>query len=404
MAETPVPILSFKGGCPDCGQRRTDVPGPLPAPGDDFDWRARDFDGFRRFMLEELAARFPDRRRWTPADVEVVLVEALAAVLDELSDMTDRVFAEAFLETARRPESVRRLLSMIGYDAVAAANALRQIDAPPGTPEAEANAALEAYWRGAPAAMDRARRAGPDAVFTQRRMVTVADHGDRLEDHPMVLRAMAYSRWTGSWITISVAVIPWDDALTLDSPSPAPEDAATLTEARRIETLRARVEAFHRARRLPVPDWAAEPTVRSVLTPYLEAYRMAGREVELADVEPVGVVVIASLVVRGDYFRSEIETAARQTLGRGAGGFFEPGRLRFGEDLFASDVIAALMALDGVETVCLIRFKRAGAQHPDRADDGSIPLSGLELAVCDSDPARPERGYVSITLHGGRGA
>ncbi len=131
---------------------------------------------------------------------------------------------------------------------------------------------------------------------------------------------------------------------------------------------------------------------------------MAGREAELADVVPVGIVIIASLVIRGDYFRSEIETAARQALGRGPGGFFEPGRLRFGEDLFASDVIAALMALDGVETVCLIRFKRAGGQHPDHADDGRIPLSGLELAVCDDDRERPGRGYLDFRLRGGRGA
>ena len=404
MADTPLPVLSFAGGCPDCGVRRTDVPGPLPGPGDDFDWRARDFDGFRRFMLEELAARFPDRRRWTPADMEVVLVEVLAAALDELSDMADRVFAEAFLETARRPDSVRRLLGLIGYDAVAAASALGQIEVAPGLPAADANALLEAFWRDSPAAMDRARHAGPDAVRTQHRMVSAADHGERIEDHPLVLRAMAFARWTGAWTTVKVVVIPWDTALALDSFVPAPEDAPTASETQRIETLQGRVEAFHRARRLPVPDWSAKPTIRSVLTPYLEAYRMAGREAELADVEPIGVVIIASLVIRDDYFRSEVKTAAHAALGRGLGGFFEPGRLRFGEDLFVSDVIAALMALDGVETVCLIRFKRAGAQYPDQADTGRIELSGLELAVCDDDPAQPERGYVNLTMHGGRGA
>src|SRR5262249_32701696 len=81
---------------------------PLPNVGDDFDWLTRDYDGFRLFMMEELAARMPERARWTPADLEVVLVEALAAVLDQLSDRADRVAAEAYLETARRPESVRR--------------------------------------------------------------------------------------------------------------------------------------------------------------------------------------------------------------------------------------------------------------------------------------------------------
>ena len=83
----------------------------------------RDYDGFRLFMLEELAARFPERTRWTPADMEVVLVEQLAALLDQLSDMLDRIAGEGYLETARRPDSVRRLLGLIGYDAVKMAQA-----------------------------------------------------------------------------------------------------------------------------------------------------------------------------------------------------------------------------------------------------------------------------------------
>ena len=128
MADTPVSELVFKGNCPDCGAREVHLPAALPKPGDDFDWRVRDYDGFRMFMLEELAARFPERNRWTPADLEVVLVEVLATVLDQLSDMLDRVANEAFLETARRPETVRNLLSFIGYDAVLAAKSKDHID------------------------------------------------------------------------------------------------------------------------------------------------------------------------------------------------------------------------------------------------------------------------------------
>ena len=124
MAEDPKSTLLFQGTCPDCGERQVELPAPLPEIGDDFDWQVRDFDSIRRFMLEELAARFPERTRWTAADMEVVLVEALAAVLDQLSDMVDRVGAEAYLESARRPESVRRLLKLIGYDALGLAQRL----------------------------------------------------------------------------------------------------------------------------------------------------------------------------------------------------------------------------------------------------------------------------------------
>ena len=68
MALNPTVRLEYAGGCPDCGRRHVELPPVLPTIGDDFDWDLRDYDGFRLFMLEALAARFPERHRWTPAD------------------------------------------------------------------------------------------------------------------------------------------------------------------------------------------------------------------------------------------------------------------------------------------------------------------------------------------------
>ncbi len=390
MAELPRAKLIFDGTCPDCGRRETALPVPLPAVGDDFDWRLRDYDGFRLFMLEELAARFPERRRWTPADLEVVLVEALAAVLDQLSDMLDRVSSEAFLETARRPESVRRLLAMIGFDAVQQALADGQITLD-ATAERSPAEALDLFWLRHPHAMEAARVAGPRAVHTPRRMVTIDDHARRLEDHPLVLRAHAEGTWTGSWTTLRLAVICWDnrrlDAAGLDYPY----------------ELRRAVADFHRRRGLSVPALEAgePPSIRAVLRPYLDAYRMAGQEVILEDARPVGIALALSIRLGPTYFRSEIRRAVGQALGRGPGGFFQPGRLRFGEDLHAGDVIQAVMALDGVKSVCLRRFKRLGRRFPDRSASGTIELTGLEVALCDNDPARPERGTWRLRLYGG---
>ena len=62
----------------------------------------------------------------------------------------------------------------------------------------------------------------------------------------------------------------------------------------------------------------------------------------------------------------------------------------------------AIMALDGVENVCLNRFKRLGSQYADQSTTGVIPFEGLEIAVCDNDPRRPDRGYYRLDLHGGR--
>lgn len=388
MAKTPVPELTYLGYCPDCGERKVKLPPTLPRLGDDFDWQVRDYDGFRRFMLEELAARFPERVRWTAGDMEVVLVEVFAAVLDQLSDMADRVAVEAFLETARRPDSVRRLLGMIGYDAVRMDQARR-----PAAERLEGRAALERLerdWQNNPHLMDQARRDGPRLIHTQQRMVSVHDYAVRLEEHPLALRAHAWAEWTGSWPTVRVAIIGWGGHGIDRAGIAYPGD------------LREEVEAFHHERGFSLPDLSLQPAIRTILRPYIEAYRMTGQEVVLQDAVPVGIAMALSIRVADGYFQSEVRRAVADVLGTGPSGFFEPGRLRFGEDLHAADIYQVLMAQDGVENVCLNRFKKIGDQYTNQASTGWIELSGLEIAVCDNDPARPQNGYYRITLHGGR--
>jgi len=399
MAESPRSELRYQGTCPDCGVREVHLPPPLPEVGDDFDWRVRDYDDFRLFMLEELAARFPERKRWTPADIEVVLVEVLATILDQLSDMQDRVAAERFLETARRPETVRQLLGFIGYDAVATAKAKDQIASNPGLSSADDVAALERYWRDYPHAMEQAKRQGPRQIHTQKRMVTVADYALRLREHPLVLHAHAWSEWTGSWFTVRLAVIAWEN-LELDQ-TPGVEYAGVTAKEYSGELCQAVIN-FHEGLGLNPPVMSPQPTVRMVLRPYIEALRMAGQEVVLQDPLYVGIYMALSVSVAANYFQSEIRQAITQILGHGPGGFFEPGRLGFGEDIYAADIIQVLMALDGVEQVCLNRFKRIGNQYPDRVKDGFIPLDGLEVAVCDNLADHPSGGYYRLQLHGGQ--
>lgn len=135
---------------------------------------------------------------------------------------------------------------------------------------------------------------------------------------------------------------------------------------------------------------------------YLDAWRMIGQEVLLDDARPVGIAMALSVGVREQYFRTEIRQAVEQALGASPGGFFEPGRLKFGEDIYAGDIYQTLMGLDGVKNVCINRLKRVGKTAQDHTRQGFIPLEGLEIAVCDNDPADPGRGYFTLNLHGGR--
>lgn len=483
MADAPKLELEYEEkGCPDCGQRVVVGALPLPDVGDDFNWRARDFDTIRQLMLEDLAARYPEKTKFTPADLEVVITEVMAAVLDQISDMADRVALEAFLETARHPASVRRLLSfiglnaandartvgdlgfeffketayrptfvqqllkLIGVDVVANAIAAGDLEATLSgsgeedaalqafwqeNPEAMVEAleaflgadpveqeralkgfwknnpaamatALEAFWLKTPLAMERAREAGPRQVQVNHRMVTETDYQERLENHPLVLLAHASTSWNGSWPQIEVALIFIRPDMSLDALLPKAIDNSDLLESYKETNTFALNEEFE----APAIDLTAGTqnalTPRVLIRPYLDAYRMVGQDARLRDAVPVGIIIIVSLVVHANYHASEVKYETEQLMTSAPGGLFAPGSFAFGEDLFANDFISALTAIPGVAQVCLIRFKRVGKQYKDRADSGRIVLHGLEVAMCENDPFRPEFGYAQVWAKGGR--
>ncbi len=390
MAERPsAPVRFDLSGCPDCGRRVVATPPALPRVPDDIDLRARDYDGLRRVMMEDLAARQPARTTWNPADEEVVIVEAWATVLDELSDMADRGFAEQFPMIARRPASVRWILEMLGIDA--AQEAVDQLgidhDAFAAMSPSLRGAHLDRYWLRNPAAMEAARAAAPGRIREQRRMVTSADHAERMEDHPLVARAAARARWHGTWPQVVVALVLALPDLELDEPMPAL--SVELTTA---------IGAIHAGLGVADPAWNASGlTPRMVLTPYLERLRMAGTEVVLEDVVKVRVSVSLSIGIAPDYFRTEVERALRRALGSGPEGLFAPGRLAIGDDLHASDVLEVAIGVEGVDAVCLNRFKVRGDRFADRSGDGVLPLHELEVPVLD-----PDDTGLRLALHGGQ--
>lgn len=416
MAELPPPRLVFDGFCPDCGARLADLPLPLPGVEDDFDWVARDYDSFRLFMMQELASRFPERRRWTAADMEVVIVELLAAALDRASHALDRVQGERFLDTARRPESVRRLLTLIGWQVDAGlmsdlrlAEAVRvaELVAKGGIAVAQPDGELlEDYWRRDPQAMEQARHDGPRRIAEQRRMVTLEDHAATLAAHPLVAIAQARLVWTGAWPTILISVLLEDD-LDLDgglfdpaTAPPLPPGTAEVPNLMRA-ALWDEVVAYHRSLGLALPPVNAQLSGRRILRSLVEDYRMIGTEVFLEGARAAAITVTLSVRAKPGYFRSELRQALGQVFTADQGGFFEPGRLGFGETLYASDIIEAAIQVEGVAVACLNLFRRTGKGFEDRTGDGFITCDTDEFILCLNDRRRPARGSLRIVVNGG---
>lgn len=395
MADLPAPQLVFDAGCPDCGERLATLPPPLPGVPDDFDWKTRDWDSFRLFMMQELAHRFPDRRRWTPADMEVVIVELLAAAMDRASHALDAVQAERYLATARRPQSVRRLLKLIGYDATEREDPDALDALPEGPADETPEERVERLWRLDPGRMETARRAGPLLIAEQRRMVTLDDHEAILSAHPLVARAQARLVWSGAWRTILVSALLEEDR-DLDTPLKSGVGAGEVPDL-----LWQTIIDFHRDNRLPVPDPMTEPTPRALLRSLIEQRRLVGVEVFLEAAKPAAITFSLSVRAKPGFFRSELKQALADVFSSDDGGFFEPGRLDFGEDLFASDIIEAAMAVDGVAVACLNRFKRVGSSWPDRAAEGFIPVADDEYIRCLNRRGDQANGYFRITVNGG---
>ncbi len=108
--------FGFKVECPsdfDCRPKRVCADDDRPVP--DIDYLAKDYASFRRLMLDRVSQLVPGWQERTAADLGVTLIEVLAYAADQLSYWQDAVGTEAYLETARRRTSLRRLARLVDY-------------------------------------------------------------------------------------------------------------------------------------------------------------------------------------------------------------------------------------------------------------------------------------------------
>jgi hypothetical protein len=101
-------------------------PPSCPGPADEqvpIDYLAKDFASFRQALSEFSTLRYPAWVERSEADLGVMLMEALAAIADELSYYQDRVAAESTLQTATQRLSVVRHARLVDYEPAPATTA-----------------------------------------------------------------------------------------------------------------------------------------------------------------------------------------------------------------------------------------------------------------------------------------
>lgn len=108
--------FSFKAACDthvDCLATSACPPEVVDEPV--IDYLAKDYASFRQVMRDRLSVILPGWTEQNPADVGVMLTEALAHIGDQLSYEQDAVATEAYLGTAIRRASVRRHARLVDY-------------------------------------------------------------------------------------------------------------------------------------------------------------------------------------------------------------------------------------------------------------------------------------------------
>jgi hypothetical protein len=222
-----------------------------------------------------------------------------------------------------------------------------------------------------PESMDAVRELAPHAFRTQLRAVTSADYATTATEIDQVQRAVARRRWTGSWYAQEV---------TLDLVAAHASDAAL------VQTVQQR----------------------------LETRRLAGIDVELAPPVPVPLEIVVGVCVADGYLRADVRAAlitrmSSAVMPDGRRGFFHPDEFTFGQSLYVSDLVAAVMSVPGVTWVDLddegsageLRFRRMGREPHGEVATARIDAASREVLRADSDPSTPENGRFDVVLRGG---
>jgi hypothetical protein len=107
--------FKFRPGCFNLNCAPPPEAPPAPADQPAIDYLARDFDSFKHLLINAMRERVPGWEPTSEADLDMVILDLLAADADELCDFQDRVLQEAYLGLARKRVSLARHARLMDY-------------------------------------------------------------------------------------------------------------------------------------------------------------------------------------------------------------------------------------------------------------------------------------------------
>jgi hypothetical protein len=220
---------------------------------------------------------------------------------------------------------------------------------------------------------EHARRIAPQTFQKPLVAVTAADYQAAAEAFTIVgvgqpiQRAKANFRWTGSWLTVTLAVDP-------------------------------------------IGSQGLSPELRAALLKYLDTRRLAGYDLEVISTLYVPVELVIEFCLRPGFLPGDVQQGVTRVLsntdlGGGRKGFFHPDNFSFGDQLYVSRIFAAVMAVPGVESAQITRLARLHAARPEREtarnlSQGFLAVGSDQIIRLDNDRNAPEQGTLSVQAKG----
>ena len=220
---------------------------------------------------------------------------------------------------------------------------------------------------------DHARRFGPATFQKPLVAVTEADYEaaaqefvDALGRRP-IQRANAQFRWTGSWLTVTLAVDPRD------------ADGVT-------------------------------PELRRALLAYLDTRRLAGYDLEVTPALYVPIDLTVEFCTRPGFRDGDVQQGIQRVLSTaelpgGLRGFFHPDNFSFGDSLYVSQLYAVIMAVPGIESAQITRLARLRSPRADEETAANLRQGYLEVGPdqivrLDDDRNFPQNGTLTVRPKG----
>jgi hypothetical protein len=105
---------------------------------------------------------------------------------------------------------------------------------------------------------------------------------------------------------------------------------------------------------------------------------------------------------RGDVYDALMEIFITGDQCDGGSGLLNAANFSFGQTVYASPLVAAAQAVQGVLSVTLVQFTRMDAPWVDGVALGCLTMGRLDIPRCDNDPDHLDHGTFTLQMDGGK--